>query len=578
MSQEVTDIQRWLDEKPNSRGFCVIGKGKSVHLSRGNDESLCGKMMISAGSRYVDSTDVLDYNPCRTCWKIMERESAELEEGAHVAAKLKLSEVRGDVPVGSATGSNGTVHAIKDVDEKGRNVAYCPTKMKTPIRRWGLAMEQNPNLELCAACSKVVPTGDVEVTTTNVAIPGLGRTVPAKVVKPVDADTTNEKTEKDAMAAKATMTKAVQEEVAAQIRASIERLPSLIAEGKDDSAKELSEEISKEIPKITGTGAAALKAKLRAELTKADADAKKAKADAEKADKPAAKKAAAKKAAKPAKGAEVATRETKDPMKVVGIPELIAQGIELVKEVAANEFNGAYKIAQKIFAMRTNILDEQEDPDLGGRRQASKDAASLLWDGVLNALPPEGEDENADVIRDSIGQLKKQQRNAMIDVAVLYVRWLDTEEPKDENEAASLAVERAKFKKMTEAHPDLKPSEAIHKYYDDNNKPLPKKTRAETAKENRDRKALEKAKLEEAVKAGELSEEEAAATLSGGDEKEKTPKELRAAYVLRVTNSFKKQVKEIRAIENAEEQEEALDELTSLISDLRKALKAETKV
>ncbi|OKH90468.1 hypothetical protein AB852_35465 [Streptomyces uncialis] len=360
------------------------------------------------------------------------------------------------------------------------------------------------------------------------------------------------------------MDKAAQEKAAVEIRSSIERLPSLILEGKEEAAKELTDTITKETNKITGTGAAALKATLRAEKegTVKNAELDKAKADKAKAGKP--------------KGTDVVTRETKDPMKVKGIPELIVQGRELVKEVAANEFNGALKIAETIFKMRTSILDEMEDPDLGARRQASRDAAALVWNGVLEALPPEGEDENADVIRASIGQLKKQQRNAIVDVSVLYVRWLDTETPKDDAEADSLTVERAKYKKMFEAYPDLKPSDAIHAYYDKHEKPLPKKTRAETAKENRERKALQAARIEEAVKAGDLSEEEAEATLNGG-EAEKTPKEMRAAYAKRVMTGFKSQLKAARAIEDTKAQDDALADLEELLSDLRKEMKKAPK-
>ncbi|MFJ7419769.1 hypothetical protein ACIQXD_14305 [Streptomyces uncialis] len=561
----MSDIQRWMDEAP-SRSFCVIGKGKAAHMSRGNDESLCGRLMMH-GSRYITARDTLDYKPCASCWKIMERESAEIakretvNEGDKVAAtKLKMSEVRGDVRVGAVPGSS-TIHALKNsANAKGNNIAYCPTRSKTPIRSWGKAHEQKPHLELCIKCSPLVPTGPVEVTETRVAIPGLDRTVTVKTAVP----TTEEKKEENTMAAKG-MDKAAQEKAAEEIRSSITRLPSLILEGKEDSAKELSEEIGKQIPTITGTGAAAVKAKLRAELTKVEKDAKKAKADADRA-----------KADKP-KSTEVATRETRDPMKVVGVPELIEQSIELVKEVATNEFHGAYKIAEKIFAMRTVILDHEEDPDLGARRQGSKDAAKLVWDGVLNALPPQGDDENADVIRASIGQLKKQQQNAMTDVVVNHLRWLDNETPKDEVEANALTVERKKFAKMIDAYPNKKPSEAIHAYYDAKDKPLPKKTRAEAAKENRERKALERATVEEAVKAGELSQEEADATLNGGGEEEKTPKEVRAAYVKRVTNGFKAQLKAARAIEDDKAQEEALADLEDLLSDLRKELKKAPK-
>jgi hypothetical protein len=75
------------------------------------------------------------------------------------AKKLKLKDVRGDIRIGQPVGTNGALHALKpEVDANGRNVAYCPTKFKTPIRSFGPAMEQKPELELCAGCSKVVAT------------------------------------------------------------------------------------------------------------------------------------------------------------------------------------------------------------------------------------------------------------------------------------------------------------------------------------------------------------------------------------------------------------------------------------
>ncbi|MBB1251852.1 hypothetical protein [Streptomyces alkaliterrae] len=474
-----------------------------------------------------------------------------------MAGKLKLSEVRGDVRVGSAGTGTGAIHAIKDVDADGRNVPYCPTRTKTPLRSWGQAHEQKPHLELCIKCSKLVPTGPVEIAEEQVSIPGLNRTVTRRVAKPVTG-TAEEKTETDAMAAKnAPMKKAEQEKAAEEIRADIERLRSLIAEGKDDSAKELAEGINAAIPKITGTGAAAIKAKLRAEAEKAEKDAKKAKADA--------KKPTDAKGSK--KDPEIVVKGTQDFMKAEGVPDRIVAAAEKVKEVAAQKFARGKEVAEAIFDIRTHILDKDDDPDLTARSDQAKKAASAVYDAVLKGLPEEGTDETADIIREAIGDIKKDVRNAMTDVVVGYVRALDQETPET-------LEERKRFAKALDAYPDLKPSEAVFKHYEEAGKALPKQTRAEIAKATREKKALERKKVEDAVKAGELSEEEAAETLGGGTTEEKSPKEKRAAYLQRMKNSWKKHVKEIKAIENAEEQEEALDELTALLSTLRKELKA----
>ncbi|MFE0699403.1 hypothetical protein [Streptomyces sp. NPDC058872] len=536
------------------------GKDMGDHVSY-YAENACGSLTryrFAQGATYATLAEALEAarkggrKLCKTCEKAAEAQIAAdaektKDEGARVAGKLKLNEVRGDIRIGSATGSGGVPHAIKETTDKG-NVPYCSAKLKNPLRSWGPALEQNPNLELCAGCSKHVPTGPVTVSATDVEIPGLGRTIPATVITPVDADTTEEKTEKDTMAAKTTMDKAAQEKAAEEIRADIERLPSLIAEGKDDSAKELTEEIGKAIPKITGTGAAAIKAKLRAELEKAEKDAKKAKADKDKADKAASKEV-------------VVSKETslEATLKDAVIQDLVKKGQEQVKTLAVSKFKGGHQIAEIILDIRTQILNKNGHPDLNAETDAAKKNTTKVFDGLLEGLPEEGEDEAADAIRAEVDSIKKSYRNAIKDVRALYLRSLDNS-----------PEEAKKYAYALEAHPDKKPSEAVAEFHG-----YELRTRAEIAKADRERKALEKKKVEDAVKAGELSEEEAAEALSEGGAEEKTPKEMRAAFVKRMTNSFKKQVKEIKTIENAEEQEEALDELTALLSALRKELKAQ---
>ncbi|MFE9256516.1 hypothetical protein [Streptomyces sp. NPDC006879] len=531
------------------------GKDMGDHVSY-YAENACGSLTryrFAEGASYATLAEALEAarkggrKLCKTCEKAAEAQiAAEAEttknEGARVAGKLKLSEVRGDVLIGSLPGS-GTPHAIRQ--QNGENVPYCPLVPKSPVRSWGQAHEQKPDLELCARCSKVVPTGPVEIVEEQISIPGLNKTVTRRVAKPVTG-TTEEKTEKDAMAAK-TMDKAAQEKKAEEIRADIERLPSLIAEGKDDSAKELMESIGKAIPSITGTGAAAIKAKLRAEAEKAEKDATKAKADKEKADKPASKEVAVSK--------ETTLEAT---LKDTVIQDLVKKGQEQVKTLAVSKFKGGHQIAEIILDIRTQILNKNGHPDLNAETDAAKKNTTKVFDGLLEGLPEEGEDEAADAIRAEVDSIKKSYRNAIKDVRALYLRSLDNS-----------PEEAKKYAYALEAHPDKKPSEAVAEFHG-----YELRTRAEIAKADRERKALEKKKVEDAVKAGELSEEEAAEALSEGGTEEKTPKEMRAAFVKRMTNSFKKQVKEIKAIEDAAEQEEALDELTVLLSALRKELKA----
>ncbi|MDJ0462000.1 hypothetical protein [Streptomyces sp. H27-C3] len=445
-------------------------------------------------------------------------------------------------PEGYRTFSMGTgkvVHAAQDAD----TVTLCGKPFKV------VKLAHSPFVT-CSACGKKAAIltapklSEIDIDT----IPGLG-----KNARPVTAEK-----EVPDMAATAKMDKAAQDKAAEEIRTDIERLPSLIAEGKADAATELQAEIKAAYEAITGTGAAGVKAKLRAEANKAVKDAEKAVKDAEKA-----------KAAK-APAAEVEILGTKDFTKVEGVPERITAAAEMVKEVAAQKFARGKEVAEAIFDIRSHILDKEEDPDLTARSDQAKKASTSVYDTVLAGLPEEGTNESADIIREAIGDIKKDVRNAMGDVVVGYVRSLDTT-PEDPEELKVVEAERAKFKKALDANPDLKPSEAIYKHYEKAGKALPSQTRAEIAKANREKKALEAKKIKDAVDAGELSEEEAEAALSGAAEK--SPKELRAAWIKKTETAFKKQIKAVREIEDAEEQEAELDTLTALLANVRKEIK-----
>jgi hypothetical protein len=67
---ERNELQEWIDGgRPATRKFALIGKGKALHLSTGNDETLCGRLMMD-GSRYVGVHDT-DNAPCAACWRVM---------------------------------------------------------------------------------------------------------------------------------------------------------------------------------------------------------------------------------------------------------------------------------------------------------------------------------------------------------------------------------------------------------------------------------------------------------------------------------------------------------------------------
>ncbi|MFK0289522.1 hypothetical protein ACIQU6_03400 [Streptomyces sp. NPDC090442] len=486
----MSDIQRWIDVNPVSRGFCVIGKGKAYHITRGNDESLCGKLMIANGSRYIRPIDAIDdgYTPCGSCWKIMERESAELEKVGTVTGKLTLSEVRGDVRVGSVRGSS-IPHALKDTGPEGEIVPYCSARTKSPIQSWGPAVEQKPQIELCKTCSKLVPTGPVAV----------------------DGKTEEEPEER------------VIEEVKAPEPA-VEEAPKM---------DKVPEPAVEETPK-------------------------------------------AEKAAETKPGTAVANRATKSVDEIPHIDELLELGAQRVKEAAIESFEKGRGVAEVQLKVRLNSRDKDGDPDINARADATRKGASRVYEAVLEGLPEEGEDPDADVIREKIGSIQTDARRAMQTLQVEYVRSLDIEPDPTaddyEEQKATLEEERARFANALEMFPegatvDGEPvtwSARVFDYYEKKGKALRRYTRAEEARQRRAIEKAKKAELTAAVEAGEISEEEADATLNP----EPSPEELTEQADNRAKTAFLKLIEKAGQIGDESARVQRLDELSSILTEL----------
>lgn len=122
---ERNELSEWLDGS-KSRSFVRIGKGKSAHLSKGNDESLCGRLMFE-GSAYIDSEDVANMgNICASCWKIMEKESGEImakntQNTETVEVDESLADVLDDAP--EQTPEQATMEQILANIERARSLA-----------------------------------------------------------------------------------------------------------------------------------------------------------------------------------------------------------------------------------------------------------------------------------------------------------------------------------------------------------------------------------------------------------------------------------------------------------------------
>lgn len=191
--------------------------------------------------------------------------------------------------------------------------------------------------------------------------------------------------------------------------------------------------------------------------------------------------------------AAVVPAETKDLDKVPGMVELIAATSKKVFEVAKTKTKGAAEIAESILDMRTRIHDRDGDIDLGARTDAAKKAAASTYQAVLDALP----EDDVYGLEGEVNSIKKAVQNAMQDVVCKYVKSLDHS-----------PEEAAKFARATEAHPELSVSEAVYRYYENAEKPLPRLTRAELARKKREEAKLLAAKVKELAQADTPETEE----------------------------------------------------------------------
>ncbi|MFF2406708.1 hypothetical protein [Streptomyces sp. NPDC058092] len=499
----MNDIERWINEAPHSRGFCLIGKGKSSHFTRGNDETLCGKLMIADGSRYVSASDAADYKPCRTCWTKMERESAELEK---VGTMAEVQNETAKVMERATLGKAKTVHVLQ---YDGAQTA-CGRDAKTNTH------VVKPDTEVtCKKCATVAAS--FAPLPKAAEVPGL--------FSHTD-DTTNTTGETD-MAAK-TMDKAAQTKADEEVRAGIERLTALITQGGDgESAEALTEELKTATNAITGTGAAAIKAKLRADMDKAIADALKAKPSADVA----------------VKGESAP--EVEDRTNTPEVRALVADGVEKVKKgVALGRSMGevAEELTDTMIHIRVAMLNPHNLPDLTSRGKKTKDAAGEAYAIVLAELEKSGDEVGAA----TVNSLKRGVQNRM---AGKLASWLGSL-----NDQVEFA--RETFPAIAEGeYADMEPEAAVRALYADADEkyklPIMSRSELQTARKNGEEEGGEgKGEDEETDEGNELGEDatpaakRASSYLSKAEEFfEKTEKKLSAPNVKKMTDDEKTAIK-----------------------------------
>jgi hypothetical protein len=415
------------------------GEGKDMgdHVSY-FAESACGALTrysFATGGTYATLTEALEAarkggrKLCKTCEKAAEAliaaEAENTEKVGNVAGKLKLSEVRGDIRIASI--GTGTPHALKLDDS---HEAFCDVRHKDPLRSWGPAHEQKPEIELCAKCSKLVPTGPVELKTETVKIPGTNLEVSRTVAVPVDGTATEG--ESDDMASKG-MTKDEQEAKANEVREAGERLVSLIHEGSAEAIDALKDEIKNGINDINGTGAAGVKAKLRTEMDKVEEAAWEA------------SKAAT-------QSSEIVTLETKDYREeVADADEIVTAAAHRIGEalVASMKVSDlAKEIAATKMRIAARIKDKHGLPDVFLKTAQAKQASRDMYELATKDLPETFDSSTA------LAKLIKSVQNQQSDARTKYVRALD-ENPE----------EAALFTAAIEAHPEAKPSDAVFDFH-----------------------------------------------------------------------------------------------------------------
>lgn len=475
----------------------VVGAGKATHLSLGNDETLCGRF------KNVSYPDMMRGDLCARCDKAAlaiaadERRTREADEAVttHVSSliesatqddndneggatmattKLKMKDVRGDVRVGAVPGAQA-IHALQaEPDDRGRNVPMCATRPKNPVQSWGPAMDQKPELELCAACSKVVPTGEVVVSEEPVKIPGLELTVNQKIITPVQGD---DEGEKDMTPKKNDDTTQVPaDDVDGQITRVHEFVDAIKTAETQDAINALAGQAEDVIT--------SLPTKHRTTLRTTVSDAKKARlteltphGDA------------------PATGAEVARRVSADVADdfnaIEGVPELIKDGVKLFSEgvtLGLKLGNVGEKVAHTMLAMRQKITNPDTGlPDLMADRKTTKNAAAEVYAQAKKVVADDDVDRH-----NALETLKRATQNKMSDVLVDWVRSFDGPDREE-----SLAVLRELFgDSVADVPEDTKLSEVVYDLYEEKGVTLPRYGRTELARYDRRVKAIETATKE----------------------------------------------------------------------------------
>ncbi|MET9602573.1 hypothetical protein [Streptomyces sp. NPDC006459] len=352
--------------------------------------------------------------------------------------------------------------------------------------------------------------------------------------------------------------------ITAEVTAKVERVRALAGEGEGsaEALAELVKETTELINTVKGGGSVKVKKALQESLLEA------VKIPAQTREEPEADADA------PVTTA-VVRAQTQDVSEIPDYGPLLSLGIQRVKEAAVDSWEKGRGVGEVLLSLRLNTLDKDLDPDLPGRTNPYRTGASNLYNAVVAGLPEEGEDEDADAVRAKVNSIQNDASLALRSLVPEYVRGLDiVPNPEDEEATAKFEAERARFQNAAEMfsaekYDDKKFSEKVFDYYEALGKPLPRLTRAEKARQVRAEKARRRAELDAAVAAGDITAEEAEASLNPQPE----PAEIRKKAAKKARTTLMGLVEDAKTIEDTKAREKRLRELAAILTDVRREIR-----
>jgi hypothetical protein len=281
---------------------------------------------------------------------------------------------------------------------------------------------------------------------------------------------------------------------------------------------------------------------------------------------------------KPEPAAEVATISD-DPMKWAHVPELIAVGVEKMREgtEAGMKLTSAGEVvANVLLTIRQNMVDPETGlPDIPWRMKATRNAASKVYDDALKGVSEDDVERRA-----AHASLIKATQNKASDVLVDWLRGYTRDDIELLREIFPAAAD------AVEADKELSPEAAIRALYADHGVELPLRGRTEQMRLNRRVEKIQQhaKELEAAEDAGngarveelkaaisDLRADLPADVLPALDVKEKTDAERTTEAVAKLRKDLESAGKRFAKVKSTAQKRKVKSDLYSLIREAAEA-------